>query len=248
MLKYYLLVMSMDKWRLRCNAWNINYSADFQKSEILPWWNNQTRPTLPSRIEFGLHQVFSSYVGPVPTFFYCRCVLFMWLFSDLHALEVELWIHCFCTRLPPFESSESYPDNLCPVWRFSVMTCFPRQPHFRCIHSHVQDKQISVDTWLNTVWNLDWICFFLTGSGNFTHQCFRLRWICRVGCWSHVPGLLFTAPVCVLDTKQYGVTNLWNRISSSQATFMGFLHHLIFCWVILYCLWCSDPDLGHLSL
>lgn len=31
----------------------------------------------------------------VPSFMWGR---FMWLLSDLHALEVELWIHCFCTR------------------------------------------------------------------------------------------------------------------------------------------------------
>lgn len=32
-------------------------------------------------------------------------VCFTCLFSDLHALEVELWIHCFCTRLRLFRSS-----------------------------------------------------------------------------------------------------------------------------------------------
>lgn len=35
----------------------------------------------------------------------------------------------------------------------------------------------------------------------------------------------FSQPVCVLNTKQYCVINLWNR--SSQATFMGF-------YIILY--------------
>lgn len=47
-----------------------------------------------------------------------RCVCVMWSFSDLHALEVELWIHCFCTRCTPFKSSDCYHANLCLVWRF----------------------------------------------------------------------------------------------------------------------------------
>lgn len=54
-----------------------------------------------------------------------RCVCFMWLLSDLHALEVELWIHCFCTRPhQPFKSSDCYQANLWLHMKVSVKACF----------------------------------------------------------------------------------------------------------------------------
>lgn len=75
--------------------------------------------------------------------------------------------------------------------------------------------------------------------------------------WSHVPRLkgffffrffflvCFSQPLWVLNTKQYGVTKSVKQNLLLSGYLYGVLHHLIFCWVILYCLWCSDPDLGH---
>lgn len=98
--------------------------------------------------------------------------------------------------------------------------------------SRISDVFIHTSRTNNQCWHLaehslesglDFLDFFFSGSGDFTPQCLRQRWTRRAGRSIHVPALLLTAPVCVLDTKQYGVTNLWNRISSSQATFTGFL-------------------------
>lgn len=168
----------------------------------------------------------------------------MWLFSDLHALEVELWIHCFCTRLTPFKSSDCYRANLCLVWRFSVMTCFLATT-FQMFSFTCPRQIISVDTWLNTVWNLDWMSVLeisLTTVSGYSSSSYRVSII--VLCLTErFPGLLFTATVCSEHQT------IWRNQSVKQNLLLsghlyGVLHHLIFCWVILYCLWCSGRDSG----
>ena len=122
------------------------------------------KPSLPLLLSFLFQQLLGFHFGLVTSFIVrhkislsFRCVLFMWFFffSDLHALEVELWIHCFCTRLRPFKSSECYRFNLCLVWRFSVMSCFLTT--FQTYSFICPRQTINLETWLNTVWNLDWI-------------------------------------------------------------------------------------------
>lgn len=157
----------------------------------------------------------------------------MWLLSDLHALEVELWIHCFCTRHTPFKSSDCYQANLCLVWRFSTRTCFLATT----FHSYVPRQIINVETWLNTVWNLDWpleiLCTNVSG-----YISVALLALSRGFC----PGLFFTARVC---SEPLIILHDQSVIQIFSGYFYGFLHHFIFCWVGLCCLWCSDPDLGH---
>ncbi len=164
----------------------------------------------------------------------------MWLFSDLHALEVELWIHCFCTRRTPFKSSDCYQANLCPIWRFSVRTCFLATT-FQMYSLLRPRKIINVETWLNAVWNLDWIwvleivCTSVSGYR-------RVALEPRASVESFCPGLFLTA--CVCSGHQTILRNQSvKQISSGY--FHGVLHHFVFSWVILYCFWCSDPDLGH---
>lgn len=163
----------------------------------------------------------------------------MWLFSDLHALEVELWIHCFCTRRTPFKSSDCYQANLCPVWRFSVRTCFLATT-FQ-MYSLLRPRQIiNVETWLNTVWSLDWIwvleilCTSVSGYSRVTLE--PRASIERFLSW-------FVSHVCVLNTHTILRNQSVKQILSGY--FHGVSHHFIFSWVILHCLWCSDPDLGH---
>lgn len=147
----------------------------------------------------------------------------MWLFSDLHALEVELWIHCFCTRRrTPFKSSDCYQANLCLAWRFSVMTCFLATTFQK--YSFVCPRQIiNVETW-HTVWNLDWMwvleisCASVSGYNTVTIEP-------RASIGRFLSWFSFSHLACALNTKQYCIINLWNR--SSQATLMGF-------YIILY--------------
>lgn len=85
-----------------------------------------------------------------------RCVCFMWLFSDLHALEVELWIHCFCTRPhQPFKSSDCYRANLWLCAKVSVKACFLATFEALSLTCPKQN-----DHWwdlTDAVMNLDWI-------------------------------------------------------------------------------------------
>lgn len=132
----------------------------------------------------------------IPTFTSYPCVffvLFMRLFSDLHALEVELWIHCVCTRRTPFKSWDCHHANLCLVWRFSVMTCFLATTTFQ-MYSLLCPRQIIK-------------CRNLTerslGSGldygNFMNQCFRLQKSHAPPLKGLCPGLCFHS-LCVFWT------------------------------------------------
>lgn len=158
----------------------------------------------------------------------------MWLFSDLHALEVELWIHCFCTRRTPFKSSDCYRANLCLVWRFSVQTFFSCHN----ISLSCPRQIINVETWWNAVWNLDWI-WVLEISRTSVSGYKRDRAEPR---HSIERFLFFTALVC---SEHQTILHNQSVKQIFSGYFYGVLHHFAFCWVISCCLWCSDPHLGH---
>lgn len=154
-----------------------------------------------------------------------RCVLFMWLFSDLHALEVELWIHCFCTRRTPFKSSDCYHANLCLVWRFSVMTCF---------HAHnISNVFTLMSKTNNQCWDLN-ECILGSGldSGYFMYQRFFLGYN-RVTI-EHAPPLKGFCPGLFFTTCLSHHTILHDQSVKQiiSGYFYGVLHCLIFCWVL----------------
>lgn len=156
----------------------------------------------------------------MPIYYFFVVFLLMWLFSDLHALEVEPRIHCFCTRRTPFESSDSYRAN--PL---SCMKVF--QPTARFLAGHISDAAVRTFFETNNQRREpDWLGYRFWKISRAS--VFGLRFY-RAKRQSHAPRpkgfprfAFHGSCVCVLNTKQYGVTNLWNRISSSQATFMGF--------------------------
>lgn len=174
---------------------------------------------------------------------------FIWLFSDLHALEVELWIHCFCT-IPPFKRSECWQANLCLVWRFFVCFFWFVYLFFFIYHlfpyhhiSHLSIHTVlrwvnSVEAWLNAVWNPGWMTLLERSLAQF----FRPHW--RVG-QRHVGSVkkvliffvvFFTAPLYLQNIK---------TICRTQCVKLNLSGHLL--WGIIYCHWCWDPDLGCLS-
>lgn len=117
-----------------------------------------------------------------------RCVRFMWLFSDLHALEVELWIHCFCTRLHP--SRVQIVTKLTSVLYegFQLWLVFLPQ-HFRCFFIH--KSKTNNQCWDLTEHSLE--SGLDMGSGNFMYQPFRLQRVSRASIERFLsPGLFFT--------------------------------------------------------
>lgn len=76
---------------------------------------------------------------------------FMRLLSDLHALEVELWIHCFCTR---HTACKTFP--IVTALTAALYEGFQPVPqHFHLVSSQEFRPR------LGPVWNI--------GSINFTH-------------------------------------------------------------------------------
>lgn len=156
----------------------------------------------------------------------------MWLFSDLHALEVEPWIHCFCTRLHPL---------IVPCWRLSYMKVFSPDlflaTTFQMFFIHMSKTN-------NQRWDLTELILdseLDLSSGNFLYQHFRPR---RV---------LIEAPCLDRNLSFSSSIGFWTPNSSNvnlskqnllSGYFYGVSHHFLFCWVILHCLWCSDPDTG----
>lgn len=153
----------------------------------------------------------------------------MWLFSDLHALEVELWIHCFCTRHTPFKSSDCYHANLCLVWRFSTTSFFScHNISFLCLR-----WKINLETLQNTVWNLDWQWVLESSRTNVLGYIRFETATC--------PGLFFTARV---SSEPQVILHCQSVKQIFSGYFYGVWHHFIFCQVALCCLRCWDSDSG----
>lgn len=142
-----------------------------------------------------------------------RPVLSMWLFSDLHALEVELWIHCFCTR--PTSVKESGLLFCEPLFcmKVSVAIFF----FFFFLERHdISDVGPSYQQPSSLEYGaLGTSC--VVGYGRLKCVCARLC-VC----------------VCVCSEQRLiPITNLWNR-TSSQVTITGlYEHHVAFCRVVI---------------
>lgn len=134
----------------------------------------------------------------------------------------------FALDFHPFKSSDCFRANLFLVWRFFSLSLF--------LCHHISDVFTYMAKTNNQYWvPTDWAqCAFSICSGNFTHQCFRIS-VEREQLFCRRP---------TLNTKL-----IWHKQSVKQNHLLsGYLcavsHHLIFCWVILHCLWYSDLDLG----